>query len=364
MEDLIMMNNSNRRLTFNNNQQSNGRRATRGNMPIGVLNPLDIRTITNTINIDTRFRNNYETTTSTHLTINLENIQKRVVSLKVSDIELPTTFYGISKSRNNTTFFIRKKNPIHSNNREAWLVTLPDGNYELEWLNENKGKNLIESINIALNSAISGYLTGDNIFVEHSIEHQISLSNSIIFDVDRASGKSIFKGGNHLINGINTVDIIFNVDNKIVNNPSIIEKQQFLGWDLGFRNLNYNLNLTSENTIISEGICMISGPKYGFISLNDKQTKTTSNFISAYNSSSLDKHIISKLNLSAIIDDVGSFKSSSKLNCYEPLTQIREYFGPVDIKNLEIKLLDEYGRIIDLNNMDWSMTIVFETLYD
>ena len=363
MENLIMLNNSNRRLNFNN-CQSNGRRATDGNMPIGVLNPLDIRTITNTINIDTKFRNNYESTSSSNLTINLENIQKRVVSLKVIDIELPLSYYTNSKSRNNTTFFIKKINNLDSNNnKEAWLVTLPDGNYELEWLNENKGKNLIESINLALKNAKSGYLTKDDIFIEYSKESQISLSNSIVFDVDRASGKSIFKKGTELINGINTIDIIFNVDNKIVKNPSIIEKQQFLGWDLGFRNTTYRINLTSE-TIISEGICMTSGPRYGFISINDKQTKTTSNFASAYNSSLLDKNIISKINLSSSMDDVCCFKTIAKLNCYEPYNQIREYFGPVDIKNLEIKLLDEYGRIINLNNMDWSLTLVFETLYD
>jgi len=358
-----MVNNSNRRLNFNN-YQSNGRRATQGNMPIGILNPLNVRTITNTINLDTRFRNNYETTSSSNLTINLENIQKRVVALKVTDVELPLTFYTNSKSRNNTTFFIRKINNLDSKgNKQAWLVTLPDGNYELDWLSENKGENLIDSINKALNNAKSGYLTKDDIFIEYSKESQISLSNSIIFDIDRASGKSNFKGGINLINGLNTIDIIFNVDNKIVKNPSIIEKQQFLGWDLGFRNTIYRLNLTS-GAIISEGICMTSGPRYGFISLNDKQTKTTSNFVSAYNSSLLDKHIISKISLSAAMDDVCCFKSSSKLNCYEPFNQIREYFGPVDIKNLEIKLLDEYGRIIDLNNMDWSITLVFETLYD
>ena len=363
MENLIMVNNSNRRLNFNN-YQSSGRRATQGNMPVGTLNPLNIRTITNTINIDTRFRNNYETTSPSNVSINLENIQKRVVALKVIDIELPLSFYTNSRSRNNTTFFIKKINNLDSNNnKQAWLVTLPDGNYELDWLNENKGEKLILSINKALNNSKSGYLTKDDIFIEDSIENQISLDNSIIFNVDIASGKSLFKGGENLINGINTVDIIFNVDNKIIKNPSIIEKQQFLGWDLGFRNTNYRINLTSD-TLISEGICITSGPRYGFISLNDKQTKTTSNFVSAYNSSLLEKHIISKINLSAAMDDVCCFKSSSKLNCYEPFNQIREYFGPVDIKNLEIKLLDEYGRIIDLNNMDWSLTLVFETLYD
>jgi len=30
---------------------------------------------------------------------------------------------------------------------------------------------------------------------------------------------------------------------------------------------------------------------------------------------------------------------------------------------LEIKLVDEFGRIIDLNNMDWSMALTMECYY-
>lgn len=360
-----MLNNSNRRIHFNNNQSS-GRRATQGNMPMGIINPLEIRTITNTINIDTRFRENYETTSSTNLKINLENIQKRVVALKISNIEIPMSFYSISKSRGNARFFIRKKTNIPgTDNKKAWLVTIPDGNYELPWIDENKGDNIINSVNTALQNAKSGYLSKDNIFYQDSDSELISLSNSIVFDVERASGKSIFKAGSNLINGINTIDILFNVDDKLVNNPCLTDKQQFLGWQLGFRKTLYTLNLTTSNKIISEGICMITGPRYGFISLNDKQTKSTSNFISAYNKSVLDKHIITKINLSSSMDDVGNYKTASNnIGFNQPFNQIREYFGPVDIKNLEIKLLDEYGRVIDLNNMDWSMTLVFETLYD
>ena len=46
------------------------------------------------------------------------------------------------------------------------------------------------------------------------------------------------------------------------------------------------------------------------------------------------------------------------------LNRTREYFGPVNIDRLHISLLDEYGRELELNNMDWSMTLVFEHLYD
>ncbi len=42
----------------------------------------------------------------------------------------------------------------------------------------------------------------------------------------------------------------------------------------------------------------------------------------------------------------------------------RAYFGPVNIKKLHIKLLDELGRTVDLNNNDFSFSIQLEQLYD
>ena len=42
----------------------------------------------------------------------------------------------------------------------------------------------------------------------------------------------------------------------------------------------------------------------------------------------------------------------------------REYFGPVNIKRLRIKLLDEMGRKVDLNHNDYAFTIEIKQLYD
>ena len=42
------------------------------------------------------------------------------------------------------------------------------------------------------------------------------------------------------------------------------------------------------------------------------------------------------------------------------LNRTRRYKVPVDIQKLTIKLYDDYGRIIDTNNMDWSFTLEFE----
>ena len=46
------------------------------------------------------------------------------------------------------------------------------------------------------------------------------------------------------------------------------------------------------------------------------------------------------------------------------VTNPREYFGTVNIQNINIQLLDEYGRVIDLNNMDYSFCLTLITAYD
>jgi len=42
----------------------------------------------------------------------------------------------------------------------------------------------------------------------------------------------------------------------------------------------------------------------------------------------------------------------------------REYFGPVNLQTMTVQLLDEYGRIVDLNNMDFSFCLTLVTVYD
>jgi hypothetical protein len=46
------------------------------------------------------------------------------------------------------------------------------------------------------------------------------------------------------------------------------------------------------------------------------------------------------------------------------LAKVRRYNGPVNLSRLEIKLLDHFGSLIDLNNMDYSITIELEILYE
>jgi hypothetical protein len=46
------------------------------------------------------------------------------------------------------------------------------------------------------------------------------------------------------------------------------------------------------------------------------------------------------------------------------LAKIRRYNGPVNLSKIQIKVLDKFGNVIDLNNMDFSLTLEMEILYE
>ena len=46
------------------------------------------------------------------------------------------------------------------------------------------------------------------------------------------------------------------------------------------------------------------------------------------------------------------------------ITEEREYFGPVRIQNLQIILYDKFGRILDLNNSDFSLSLELTNIYN
>jgi len=136
----------------------------------------------------------------------------------------------------------------------------------------------------------------------------------------------------------------------------------------GLSEQNWNVfNFGFRASVLSEDFSFSRGTRYGFISINDYKTNSKSEIQVVYNDSVLndsvlddpvlDDHIIARMNLIQITANTLSVRDSgmSKL-----LNRTRRYKVPVDIQKFTIKLYDDCGRIIDMNNMDWSFTLEFE----
>lgn len=327
--------------------------------PPGYINPLNVRTITQAISIDSRFRPNYYRSKSTNYGIVLPAIQKNVVSMRVSSIELPTTYYAIARCNENSTCLLLDL----SNNSKGWLLTLPDGNYEQSWAHNSKASYIETGMNGAITHAAPITInTHGRVTLDPS--GSLLTTKDITFSLDRISGKSFFTavvGGALYQNGF-VMNFDVDVDGNVTKNANL---QMLLGWQLGFRLAEYVVDNPASNAqCVSEGICLVCGPRYGFISIDDYQKNTGPAYMVAYANSILQDNIITRINLAELQADVGVYQSSSDPGLSTQLNRTREYFGPVDIQRLHIALYDEFGRVIDLNYMDWSLTLAFELLYN
>ena len=83
-----------------------GRYAITGEAPPGYINPINVRTTIQAVNIDSRFRSEYYKTRSTDFSVRLPDVQKKVTGLRVGSIELPITYYAISRAQGNNTMLI------------------------------------------------------------------------------------------------------------------------------------------------------------------------------------------------------------------------------------------------------------------
>jgi hypothetical protein len=292
----------------------------------GTINPISKRILRQNINIDTRFRDNYYATKSSNFHVDLPLRLNKVVSLQLSALELPSTFYVISQVFGNNFFVleITGKLPL--------TVVVPDGNYDYLGLQSY--------INNFLSTQVSDYL---NI--------------QFLVDINTPAGSGPGAGSGRMVIGSSTGTQAFSINfltDKYGNEDKQTPLPLKLGWLMGFRQGYYENSLS----YVSEGIVDLVGSRYIYLVIDDFNNSVNDGFYGAFNASILNKNILARISLQG-----SSFSSISKDN-YNLITTPRQYFGPVDIQKLQVQLLDEYGRILDLNNMDYSFCLTFQTIYD
>jgi hypothetical protein len=132
---------------------------------------------------------------------------------------------------------------------------------------------------------------------------------------------------------------------------------QNFGWILGFRMAEYK----ASTAYVSEGVYDAWGTKYLYVIINDFN-KNFSNLIEpVYNSSLGRDNILARVSLAPLLSTISN--GTSLADQFNPGDYIRNYFGPIDLEKMRITFTDEFGRVINLNNMDLSLAITCTCLY-
>jgi len=331
----------------------------------GAGNPIHRKTVTKLFNIDSRFRDNYESSTSTNFSLQLQIEQKNVIEMKLCDLEMPTNYYPISTTLGNNYMWIKynyNNNTETINNDKYVYLFIPDGNYYYEnlidYINSTTclSNDLLVNVNTGINSNIFFDLNYNNAGGVGSGTGKITFSLS---SSNYSSMELNFNGSTLYINNalVKETQILTYSQMQLYGNKynqvSNLNIQYTFGWVLGFKKRLYS----SNRQYISEGIMDIIGPKYLYLVINDGIDKSVNTNFFAASGSGLDPNTIARISLKG-----APFNIQSQ-NDFSIYTEPRYYFGPVTISKFNIKILDEYKRILDLNNSDISFTLRLTIIY-
>lgn len=328
----------------------------------GALNPIATNTILKGVSIDSRFRENYYTTKSTELNINLPFRLDNVVSYRIVGITLPLTFYNISQAYGNNVIQIAVYPITPPPNPVIYNLILPDGCYN--------------TTDFALNSSSIEVVINNLLLNDPNSPNNLIANLNLRYIIDRTSGRSIFAQDQSISGSVpHHFEVITNVGLNIntftVNDSYERSLMLRLGWILGFRAAKYsssNFNppnppTTQYGSIVSEGICFTKFPLYGYLSIDDFNNNANDYFMSVFANSLSLPNIISRINFTQFFQAVGAFQAAQGESTSNAINREKRFFGPVTIQKLKITLYDDLGRVLDLNNMDWALELAFECVY-
>jgi len=298
-----------------------------------VMKPLK----TKYVNLDTRFSNDtllnnqlnnpknspYTANTVVDFPERIQNVR----SIEAVTAEIPLSYYNISQYIQNTTMTLvfGSSTPIP--------VKIADGYYT--------NTLLVNAIDTILGSVNMGTYASD-------------LSLSIV------NNKSVFTLKQ------NTYDVKINFDVDISGNTDGNNFKSRLGWLLGFRQPSYTIksNPTNDISLNSEAFVDLNGPRYLYLAVDEfNNAAPQSTFVSMLPKSLLNRNILARISVqSAVYSAPNSLAGFGTIQTCTPtngflLSDKREYNDDVDLQKMQIQLVDEYGRTIGLNGLDFSFVL-------
>lgn len=273
-----------------------------------VMTDVHKPTKTKILNIDTRFCDSFDTSTQVaNYNVTLPERISEIKSMRVTNIEIPISYYNISQNNGNNTFTMTIGESIYT-------INLEDGNYDATTLVDEINKQVPSNTEFSLLSSINQFQT-------------VAITNT------------------------NTSNILFNFN---VGTSSLPFN---LGWILGFRNSCYNL--PPDNTLKATSPLSLDGPRYLYLAVDTFQNDNPHSFISTLKTSELKQSILGRISMDPQHYPFGSVYPANIING-TMLTDKRIYTSKVNIQRMNVQLINEIGIPLDINQVDFSFSLELE----
>lgn len=150
------------------------------------------------------------------------------------------------------------------------------------------------------------------------------------------------------------LDFTRTIDNLPSNN-SIMKK---FGWIMGYKEGKIRVNLDNKLDkvkIVGYKPLKLIGPKYLYLVLDEFSSNKLETIVAdkvTLEGCELDFSLGGNILAKFLFDGGSKFYSVDRI-----ITTKRHFTGPVDIQKMKVALIDEYGRVVDLVNSDWSFSL-------
>jgi hypothetical protein len=261
------------------------------------------------VNIDTKYRNN-----ASNIFVFGERLSE-VRSLEVVSIDIPYTFFNFFGANHCTTGgnnYLRIK---QNGSFAPKVLTITPNNYPTTAA-------LATEINLQLTT--------------------IALAADISFSV--VNNKSFFKSKTNSYSLATNIDICGNTDE--------LNNLNNFGYALGFRDTSYNLTTAG---LLSETLITLKTPRHLFLVLNEFSQGNANAFVSPQENTNQNKNIVAKISLPNNMV-FGDTLCANKVNGLLA-SEVRKYLEKVNIQKMQLVLLDDAGRIVELNGADFSVCL-------
>tara|TARA_B110000503_G_scaffold142111_1_gene237857 strand:+ start:4239 stop:5528 length:1290 start_codon:yes stop_codon:yes gene_type:complete len=298
----------------------------------GTLNPIDTRTLKKCISIDTRFRTNPYSTSSSDFTVTLPNRISKVISLECTSFEIaPGSIPNISESLGNNYLYVGISTAGLEYSQTFILV---DGYYTLP--------QLIHAFNVL-------FIQKENtpyVFIEFIMDPEDT--GKILLTTTSDYNENVEK--------INDIKLNFrvNITGNIDNRTDYFAK---MGRMLGFTRRLYENSTQFLSETVPNPFLDLS---YFYLSIDDFQNRASHSFEPAFSQISMPTSILARI----AFQHLETLSVHSKVEPISIVTVPRKYFGPIDMNRLHIRLLDVFGRTINMNHHDYSFCLTVNTIYD
>jgi len=268
------------------------------------------------LNIDSRFRDTYDSSAKADYTITLPERVNNVRSLELKSLELPITFFNFSASQENNTFQLRI-------GASQTTIIIDDGQYD--------AGDLVTEVNTKLGAAGAPF---------SDISIGISTSNVATFTNANA----------------NPCTLTF--DKSDCTSPSSSLASKF-GWKVGFRLNEYEIE-GSGGTQSGEAIVTLYLPRYLYFIVDEFSNANPYSFFGLLQNSQISsQQILARMTIPTTFVN-GELRILDQNQFM--VTDVRKYSNEINIQRLHVSIVDEFGNIIDLNGADFSFCLKLTTL--